>query len=105
VILQDDVSYGMATDKKQMAKVAQKARNAVNSGTLSPSLTNSNSELDPQSAELAQKAEQLVIPYLDASAAEHITKLVQDLKSCHAGQEAAKRDELKNAMQPYSFLF
>ena len=105
VILQDDVSYGMATDKKQMAKVAQKARNAVNSGTLSPSLTNSNSELDPQSAELAQKAEQLVIPYLDANAAEHITKLVQDLKSCHAGQEAAKRDELKNAMQPYSFLF
>jgi molecular chaperone DnaK (HSP70) len=105
VILQDDVSYGIATDKKQMAKVAQKARNAVNSGTLSPSLTNSNSELDPQSAELAQKAEQLVIPYLDASAAEHITKLVQDLKSCHAGQEAAKRDELKNAMQPYSFLF
>jgi len=105
VILQDDVSYGMATDKKQMAKVAQKARNAVNSGTLSPSLTNSNSELDPQSAELAQKAEQLVIPYLDANAAEHITKLVQDLKSCHVGQEAAKRDELKNAMQPYSFLF
>jgi len=105
VILQDDVSYGMATDKKEMAKVAQKARVAVNSGTLSPTSTGQNNALQLESAELVQKAEQLVIPYLDASAAEQISELVQSLKNCNSEQESIRRDELKNAMQPYSFLF
>lgn len=104
IILQDDVSYGVATDKKEMAKIAQNAREAVNSGTLSTADQSSPSALHAESTELVQKAEQLVIPYLDSNEAELIKNLVHELRNCDAQEEAVKREELKTAMQPYSFL-
>lgn len=105
VILQDDVAYGIATDKGELASVAKRAREAVASGTVSQSQAAPSSALQPESAELVQKAEQLVIPYLDADAASVITELVSQLRTSSPGTEAASREALREALQPYSFLF
>lgn len=105
VILQDDVAYGIATDKGEMAAVAKRARDSVVSGTVSTEQAVVTSSMQPASVELIQKAEQLVIPYLDADAVTTITNLVARLRDSSEEDEKANRDALRDALQPYSFLF
>lgn len=105
VILQDDVAYGIATDKGELATVAKRARDAVASGTVTNEPATPSSDLQPASAELIQKAEQLVIPYLDADSAAAIVELVSRLRTSTPEDEATNRELLREALQPYSFLF
>ena len=103
-ILQDDVAYGVATDKGRLAKVAQEARTAVSQGTMRLGQSAPASELDPESAALIQKAEQLVLPYLEPESAAPIQEIIDRLRQGSAETEAGVREELRIALQPYSFL-
>jgi len=105
VLLDDDVAYGVAEDKKEIASMAQRARQAVATGQVNlESSSTRTSKLTPESEELLQKATQKVIPYLDSQNAAQLQSLVDSLRSSDAGSEAACREELRTALQPYSFL-
>jgi molecular chaperone DnaK (HSP70) len=106
VLLDDDIAYGIAVDKKEMAQIATHARNAVNNATLTAAKESSNNtSLQVESQEIIQKAEQLVIPYLDAESSELVAEAVERLRSSTSANEIDRRDQLKAALQPYSFLF
>ena len=103
VLLDDDVSYGIATDKREMKKVADRVREAIDSGTIS---SESKVELDdPESVKLLSQARNKVIPFLDDVEAREIIRLADSLEQAEGSQIALARDALRRALAPHSYLF
>ena len=103
VLLDDDVSYGIATDKREMKKVADRARQAVESGTMSEA---AKVELtDPEAIKLLSQARNKVIPFLDDDEAKEIIALADALEKAEGAAVASARDALRRALAPHSYLF
>lgn len=102
VLLQDDVSYGVATDKRQLKQMSDRAKSAVSAGTIEDSSRVSLD--DPDAQKLINQAKVRVIPFLDSHEAEPIQKLVDDLESGE-GDVAAVKEQLRRALAPHSYLF
>jgi molecular chaperone DnaK (HSP70) len=103
VLLDDDVSYGIATDKREMKKVADRAREAVETGTMS---NDAKVELsDPEAVKLLSQARNKVIPFLDDDEAADIIKLADALEKATSSEVGAARDALRRALAPHSYLF
>jgi len=103
VLLDDDVSYGIATDKREMKKVADRARQAVESGTMSEA---AKVELtDPEAIKLLSQARNKVIPFLDDDEAKEIIALADALEKAEGAAVATARDALRRALAPHSYLF
>jgi molecular chaperone DnaK (HSP70) len=103
VLLDDDVSYGIATNKREMKKVADRVREAVESGTIS---NDAKVELsDPESVKLLSQARNKVIPFLDDDEAKEIIRLAENLERAEDSQIASARDALRRALAPHSYLF
>lgn len=106
VLLDDDIAYGVAVDKKEMIQIATLARTAVNDGNLASKKGGATATtLQSESQEIIQKAEQLVIPYLDADSAVSVCEVVEQLRTSTPANESERREALKAALQPYTFLF
>jgi len=103
-LLQDDVAYGVAADRSQLARVAQDARNAVSQASLTLDGAPTTSGLQPESLALIQKAEQLVLPYLEPDSSTPIENLIVELRDSTPESEPERREDLRIALQPYSFL-
>jgi molecular chaperone DnaK (HSP70) len=104
VLLDDGVAYGIAEDKAEIARMAMRARETVNTGQMSAAPTATTGTLDPASEELIQKATQKVIPYLDTQNAALLQSSVDALRGALPEDETRLREELRTALQPYSFL-
>ena len=104
ILLNDDVAYGIAEDKKSMASMAKRARSAVSSGTLEFENAGALGTLSSESLELIQKSEQKVIPYLDDVGAAEVQEKVELLRSCDPENESTCREDLQESLQPYNFL-
>jgi len=103
VLLDDDVSYGIATDKREMKKVADRAREAVETGTMS---NDAKVELsDPEAVKLLSQARNKVIPCLDDDDAAEIIKLADALEKATSSEIGAARDALRRALALHSYLF
>jgi molecular chaperone DnaK (HSP70) len=103
VLLDDDVSYGIATDKREMKKVADRAREAVETGTIS---SDAKVELsDPEAVKLLSQARNKVIPFLDDDEAAEIISLANALEKASGVEVASARDALRRALAPHSYLF
>jgi molecular chaperone DnaK len=103
VILSDDVSYGVAGDKRQLKTMADRARESVQSGVLSK---DASVKLDdPDSLRLIEQARVKVIPFLDESESKPIIEAVESLESADRAHVGARREELKKLLMPYSYLF
>jgi len=103
VLLDDDVSYGIATNKREMKKVADRVREAVESGTISNDAKVEFS--DPESVKLLSQARNKVIPFLDDDEAKEIIRLAENLERAEDSQIASARDALRRALAPHSYLF
>ena len=103
VLLDDDVSYGVAKDKRAMKKVADRAREAIESGTMS---SDAKVELtDPEAVKLLNQARNKVIPFLDDDEAAEIIKLADALEQATGLGLDSARDALRRALAPHSYLF
>lgn len=103
-LLQDDVSYGIAEDKRRMATIAQRAQKAVNEESfIDP--TEKGLELDSESEELIQRATVKVAPFLDETESVAILTLVEELQSSPQETREAAKQALRDGLAPYSFLF
>lgn len=103
VLLDDDVSYGVATDKRQLKVMSERAKAAVATGVIDKS---AHIELeDPEAMKLIQQARLKVIPFLDVSEAEPINLAVEALESAVGISVTEKKARLKNLLMPYSYLF
>ena len=103
ILLQDDVSYGIATDSKQLKTMSDRAKKAVTDGKI-----DSGAAVivdDPESAKVIEQARIKVIPFLDSEEAAPIEDLAIALEAASGADVAAARDALKKALAPHSYLF
>lgn len=102
IILEDDVSYGVATDKRQLKQMSDRAKSAVDTGTIGAA---AHVQLDdPEAQRLVNQAKVKVIPFLDITEATPIQQLVDALESGN-GDVADIKDRLRRALAPHSYLF
>ena len=103
LLLDDDISYGVANDKRGLKQIADRSRRAVEEGELAQE---SIIELtDPESTALITKALSKVIPFLDADEAFPFIQLVENLQKASGPGLTTAKEELRRAMAPYSYLF
>jgi molecular chaperone DnaK (HSP70) len=103
VLLDDDVSYGIATDKRQLKTMSDRAKSAVDDGVMSASA--SVTLADPEASKLIQQSRVKVIPFLDSDEAGPISAAVAALESADSATLPAKKEELKRLLVPHSYLF
>jgi molecular chaperone DnaK len=103
VILQDDVSYGIATNKRELKQMSDRAKTAVNDGVVSSAA--SVKLQDPEASKLIEQARVKVIPFLDSSESAEITAAVEALEKATTTDAAALKSELKRLLAPFSYLF
>lgn len=103
VLLDDDVSYGIATDKRQLKTMSDRAKSAVNDGVMSASA--SVTLADPEASKLIEQSRIKVIPFLDSDEAGPISAAVAALESADSATVSAKKEELKRLLVPHSYLF
>lgn len=103
VLLQDDVAYGIATNKRELKQMSDRAKNAVTQGVIDNA---SRVELDdPEAQRLLSQAKLKVMPFLDSGEAQVIQSLVTDLESADEGNVWDRKEKLRLALTPYSYLF
>ena len=103
VLLSDDVSYGVASDKKQLKSMSDRAKASVQSGVISKAASVKLS--DPEATKLIEQARVKVIPFLDEAEAAPVVAATNSLESADSGTVGARKAELKNLLVPYSYLF
>ena len=103
VLLADDVSYGVAEDKRKLKEISDRAKSAVEAGEVSGAERAENS--DPESLKLITQARSKVLPFLDGREAEEVEAAVQNLEEAEGPALIEARDALATALRPYSYLF
>ena len=103
VLLDDDVSYGVAADKRGLKKLSDKAQESVRSGQIDNE--NTVNVEDPESLTLITQARIKVLPFLDESESELIENAVVALETASASDVVELRAALSAALRPYSYLF
>ena len=101
-ILDDDISYGIAEDKKKLAQIASRAKKAVSSGALQEESA-ANVE-DVEAADLIAKALTKVVPFLDSEEADALVRLVRNVESSSGAELANAKVDLRRALAEYSYL-
>jgi len=104
LLLEDDVSYGIAEDKRRLATIAHNAQKAVNEEVFIETSERA-SDVDSEAAELVQRATVKVAPFLGDDEAVTVLQLVEQLESSTAEGRATAKQALRDGLAPYSFLF
>jgi len=99
-LLDDYVSYGATIDKRSLAKIAQRAANALDSGRLQASEVTHETELAPELRKLVTEIQTKIVPFIDDSEA---AKLREAVKGVERNEQGAIED-LKAATRKYSYL-
>jgi molecular chaperone DnaK len=103
VLLEDDVSYGVTADKRQLKVIADRAKSSVESGVMREE---AKVHLDdPEATKLLAQAKVKVIPFLDDSEAQPIVEAVEALEASDSTTSPTLKTELRNLLVPYSYLF
>jgi molecular chaperone DnaK (HSP70) len=103
VLLVDDVSFGVTSNKRELKKIADRARAAVSDGKMSKAAEVNLS--DPEAVKLIEQARVKVIPFLDPSEAAPVVAAVERVEASNTSTLDAAKSELRRVMQPYSYLF
>ena len=103
ILLDDDVSYGVAVDKQNLKPISDRAQQSVQSGLLGNE--NVVEVDDPESLKLITQARSKVLPFLDDSEAKEVEEVVTALANAEPSDVAKAREALATAMRPYSYLF
>jgi molecular chaperone DnaK (HSP70) len=102
-LLRDDVSYGVARDKRELKAMSDRVKAAVSTGTLSDA--SRVQVTDSEAAKLIEQARVKILPFLDSSETGPIEEAVTKLESAVSPSEvdSAKAD-LKRLVSPFSYL-
>jgi molecular chaperone DnaK (HSP70) len=103
VLLEDDVSFGVASNKRELKQIADRAKAAVSDGKMSKAAEVKLS--DPEAVKLIEQARVKVIPFLDPSEAAPVIAAVEKVEANNTSTLDAAKNELRRVVQPYSYLF
>jgi molecular chaperone DnaK len=115
VVLEDDVTYGVLRDKRELGKLARRVRDNMERGAveldvdapvepdvvISPTSTN----LGPADRELIERARTKVIPFVEDSDAAEIEALVDKLSRASEAARDEVRGLLTQALAAHAYLF
>lgn len=99
-LLDDVVSYGAAVDRRNLAKIAQRASNALDSGRLEVPDTVRQTSLPPEVRKLLTDIQTKIVPFIEEVEA---ASLRDATKRVESGDEDALTD-LTAATRKYSYL-
>lgn len=103
VLLSDDVSYGVAGDKRKLKSMSDRAKASVQSGVISK---DASVKLDdPEATKLIEQSRVKVIPFLDESEATPVITATDALENADTSSLAQRKAALKELLIPYSYLF
>ena len=103
VILDDDVSYGIAKDRRQLKEMSDRVKTAVNDGVVSEAASVKLN--NPEAMRLIQQARVKVIPFLDATETGPLEAAVNELEQSQGENSDKALAELRRLLAPYSYLF
>ena len=103
VILDDDVSYGIAKDRRQLKEMSDRVKTAVNDGVVSEAASVKLN--NPEAMKLIQQARVKVIPFLDATETGPLEAAVNELEQSQGENSDKALAELRRLLAPYSYLF
>jgi molecular chaperone DnaK len=104
-LLDEEISFGVAADRRELVRIAGRARDAVSSGRVDAPVVSSNITTDPEATELLQRAHVKVIPFLEDDEAALVRKLVAQVETSEAAELDDAKQQLRAALAPYSYLF
>lgn len=102
LLLEDDVSYGVAEDKRKLKQISDRAQAAVSSGTSQAGQTVDTT--DPESLKLLTQARSKVIPFLDEDEASAVATAADELESATPSDLESAKSALRDALRPFSYL-
>jgi molecular chaperone DnaK (HSP70) len=103
LLLEDDVSYGIATDKRKLKTMSDRAKESVETGVISKDATVKLD--DPEAMKLIEQARVKVIPFLDTEEAAVLEDAVKALESSEPSKLKENKAALKALLVPHSYLF
>ena len=92
-------------DKRRLVEVSQRAQRTVSEQRVQQPKQAPPASLDAESQELLQRARIKVIPFLDDDEAARLRALANDLESTDPANRPHVRQQLSDALLPYSYLF
>lgn len=99
-LLNDVVSYGATVDRRNLAKIAQRAATALDEGRLADSAVEHTDALSPELRKLLTDVQTKIIPFVDDAEASILREVVK-----HAGQsDPGAVEELRAIARKYSYL-
>ena len=99
-MLDDVVSFGAALDKRNLAKIAQRASETLDGGRIQRAEIDHATDVAPEIRKLATEIQTKIVPFIDSAEAETLRAAVERALT---GEEAAA-DELTAASRKYSYL-
>jgi molecular chaperone DnaK len=104
-LLRQEISFGVSADRRELVKIAGRARETVETGRVERSSLPASVTTDAETAELLQRAHVKVLPFLDEDEAVLLRKLVAATEEADPAALPEASRELRAALAPYSYLF
>lgn len=102
LLLTDDVSYGIAEDKRNLKALSDRAQRSVSTGVFDKD--DQIQVSDPESAKLIAQVRTKILPFLDDDEVSEIEPLVRALENAEQADARDLRSQLSAAIRPFSYL-
>jgi molecular chaperone DnaK (HSP70) len=102
-LLDKDISYGVARDKRELKAISDRAKAAVETGNISQASLVEVS--DPEAAKMIEQTRVKILPFLDSSETAPIEAAATKLETASSPREVeAAKAELRKLIAPFSYL-
>jgi molecular chaperone DnaK len=105
-MLEDDVSYGITDDKRELVRMARRARDVIATGVVeaAQSVGEAAGNVDPDAAKLLQQAHVKVIPFLDDDEDAEVRAAARALEMAKPDELETCKGRLRETLAPFSYL-
>lgn len=104
VILDEELSFGAATDKSELVNMRKRVDRLHGAGQSATPMSPQAAHLSPESKAAIHRARTKIIPFLDPATQAHFESLVRDLEFTAPQGEAEARRSLELAIREHSYL-
>jgi molecular chaperone DnaK (HSP70) len=102
-LLDEDISYGVARDKRELKKISDRVKAAVATGTIDQA--SRVQVTDPEAVKLIEQVRVKILPFLDPSEQGPIEASVTRLESSSGAHDTESiKSELRRLIAPFSYL-
>lgn len=103
-MLSDDIADGVTDDKRELVRIAKRARQTVDGRDLTPA-GSSAAHADPEANELIERARNQVIDFLDDDEKADVIAAVTALEQASPDDLESLKARLRDVLTPYGYLF